>query len=142
MTVATSRRGFLRGLLAAPAIVSVGNIMPVRVPRLYGVSPAGLVLPAARELNQMRWMFIDGVAWNTLFRSMRRWWGFRMTRWKIRTAFMIVDTVKRVEAERIPGAIVWARAPLRLVVEALLRRQNAKGPGEPKLSGAVSGTVA
>jgi hypothetical protein len=70
------RRSFLRGLIAAPAIVTFGNLMPVRgVPLFglilhhenltatevlarYGHSPAMAVEASLRELEAMkaRWM--------------------------------------------------------------------------------------
>lgn len=52
------RRSFLRGLIAAPAIVTFGNLMPVRAIELvehYGSNPdMHRALEAMRELNAMK----------------------------------------------------------------------------------------
>ncbi len=61
MTINTSRRRFLRGaatLLAAPALVRVASIMPVRVlpaslaPLEYGRSPMMEMLPDIQRLQE------------------------------------------------------------------------------------------
>jgi hypothetical protein len=56
-----NRRSFLTGLIAAPAIVTFGNLMPIRALDLvehYGIHPdMHRVLEAMRELNawQAQW---------------------------------------------------------------------------------------
>jgi hypothetical protein len=55
------RRSFLRGLIAAPAIIPIRSLMPLRGMLLvppYGRSPAMDVLPALAELEAMksRWL--------------------------------------------------------------------------------------
>lgn len=59
----TNRRSFLRGLIAAPAIVAYGNIMPVRLFEPPLLLPDGLVnsfaqtkeIYAANLLNMEAW---------------------------------------------------------------------------------------
>lgn len=60
-----NRRGFLRGFLAAPAIVSAANIMPVKALLM----PAPSIIPSAADIVPLGGM---PVPWSDVFEVMRQ----------------------------------------------------------------------